>query len=513
MIADLAAGGREGLDRVFDVCVVGSGPAGMTVARRLAAKGATVALMEGGGLEIDRDSQDLYVGENVGLDYFPLDITRLRYFGGSSNHWGGWCRPLDAHDFAPRPQNPWSGWPIAKSDLDPYRAETDAILDLRPAADVPDLPFADASYRFTRIQLRYSYPEPTRFATKYGDEIRASERIRLVLNANLVDIRLAQDLGSVEALVFRSLVPGDPDVAVRARAYVLALGGLENPRALLNADRQAAGGVGNAHGLVGRFFCEHPHYEVADVLFERPELRPDRPWDFYAPTEAFLAENECLNFNIRLIPAVVRERPISPIKEVVRGSACAVPFSERLAQAVLGRSLECEKGGFAAVFGDPPADADLGLLQITSEQALNPESRVRLSEARDALGLRRIVLDWRVTDLDLETMRIAALGFGAVLAEQGLARVRVRDWLAVEAPALPGLGREEVGGHHHMCTTRMSDDPRRGVVDRDCRVHGLANLYLGGSSTFATGGWANPTYTIVQLALRLGDHLAAGLGA
>jgi choline dehydrogenase-like flavoprotein len=517
MIADLETAGREDLDRLYDVCVVGSGPAGMTVARRLAARGFTVALMEGGGLEIDGRSQDLYAGENLGLDYFTLDTTRLRYFGGSSNHWGGMSRALDEHDFEPKPRNAWSGWPITKRALDPYRSETDAILDLKPAAASPDLPLEDPLYRFRRISVRVSSPA-TRFAGKYRDEIERSDELQLVVNANLVDIRLTEDLGNVDTMVFRSYAPGDPGLRLRARRYVLCLGGIENPRALLNANGQLSNGIGNGHDLVGRFFSEHPHYVVADVLFERPELRPTRRWDFYSPTRAFLAEHQCLNFNIRLTPDVIRTDPVSPVKEVIRGAACAVPFSERLAERVLGRSLSCEKGGFATAFGgddtgDGTGGEDTGTLQITSEQALNPESRVRLADDRDALGLRRIALDWQVTDLDYETMRIAAVGAGEVLAEQGLARVRLRDWLLADAPRLPGFESDEVGGHHHMCTTRMSRDPRRGVVDGNCRVHGIGNLHLGGSSTFATGGWANPTYTIVQLALRLGDHLADELTA
>ena len=134
-----ATGERAAFDEPFDVCVVGAGPAGITLARRLAGQGARVALMEGGGLEISAESQDLYAGDIVGEEYFPLDITRLRYFGGSSNHWTGYCREFFAEDFAPRPGDPWSGWPIGKADLDPYQAEADAILDLPPRRRLPAL--------------------------------------------------------------------------------------------------------------------------------------------------------------------------------------------------------------------------------------------------------------------------------------------------------------------------------------------------------------------------------------
>ena len=158
----------------------------------------------------------------------------------------------------------------------------------------------------------------------------------------------------------------------------------------------------------------------------------------------------------------------------------------------------------AAVLADPRTD-----LLVRSEQTLNPDSRVGLSDSLDAFGLRRIALDWRISAADYHTMQVAAAAFGAYAAEQSIGRLRVADWLFAADPQVPPWPEAETGGHHHLCTTRMSDDPRRGVVDGNGRVHSVPNLYLGGSSTFATGSWINPTYTIVQLSLRLGDHLGA----
>jgi choline dehydrogenase-like flavoprotein len=266
-----------------------------------------------------------------------------------------------------------------------------------------------------------------------------------------------------------------------------------------------SGGIGNGHDLVGRYFSEHPHVVIADVLYEDEELDSATRRGFFSPSADFLEKNHCLNFNLRLFP-IVKQGEAPPPLGLTGRAACGMPFGERLAQSVLGRPLDCERA-------PPPPDESTGTIMITPEQALNPDSRVRLSEERDPLGLRRVVLDWQLDDLDYESMRIAAIGFGGVLAEAGMARVRLRDWLTVDQPRLPGLDAGPVAGHHHMCTTRMSADRRRGVVDRNCQVHGVRGLYLGGSSVFATGGWANPTYTIVQLALRLGDHLADHLQA
>jgi hypothetical protein len=507
MIFDAATGERAAFARPFDVCVVGAGPAGITLARRLAGHGARVALMEGGGLEISIESQDLYAGDVVGLEYFPLDITRLRYFGGTSNHWTGYCREIFAEDFAPRPGDPWSGWPIGKADLDPYAAETDAILGLPPAAGYQPFDVVQAENRFRGYEMRRSMP-PTRFGEAYRAEIAASEPISLGLNANLVDLSL-DDAGRVEAAVFRSYDPGAPAFEVRAPVFALCLGGLENPRALLNANRQRPAGLGNEHDLVGRFFCEHPHYVLGEVLLEAPLEKSLS----LMPTAELRAREGVLNFAAQAL-APRAEEPLLLYKEVIRSVPCATDFTERLAQEVLGRSLYCRGRGVAgwleqreeraAYRADPRAE-----LVIRSEQALNPDSRVRLSDSRDGFGLSRIALDWRLSEIDYRTMKVAATAFGAHIAEQGIGRAKLADWLVAENPQVPPWPEEETGGHHQLCTTRMSDDPKRGVVDGFGRVHSLPNLYLGGSSTFGTAAWVNPTYTVVQLALRLGDHLGA----
>ena len=142
---------------------------------------------------------------------------------------------------------------------------------------------------------------------------------------------------------------------------------------------------------------------------------------------------------------------------------------------------------------------------------MNPDSRVRLADARDGFGLRRTALDWRLTEMDYRTMRLSTLALARHVAEADIGRMRVYDWLLAEDPVAPGLsdGNGHVGSWHHMGTTRMADDPRQGVVDRDCRVHGIDNLYIGGSSVFSSVSYVNPTYTITQLALRLGDHISA----
>ncbi len=496
MIQDVSSTDRSAFDQTFDVCVIGSGPAGITIARSLAAGGARVALMEAGGMELTAESQDCYVGTNIGQDYFELDVARLRYFGGTSNHWAGWSRALDAVDFMPKPWIPFSGWPIGQLDLDPYRTEADSILDIPSASEAPDLPFRQAAYDFRRFQFRWS--PPTRFAEKYLDEITASDDITLFLNANLVDLRLDDGLGTVTGAVFKTYDPADPGFTLKARAYALCTGGIENARLLLNFTSQIPEGIGNRDGWVGRCFADHPHFVLADVALR--VLIEER--EFYSPTELFMAGHECLNFGLRLEPNWIEPWNLPALRGDVPEGDFAI-LMNRLVREPATAPFE------RLPLPVPPGQT--GVIRMAQEQAPNPDSRVSLSEERDAFGLRRVAMDWHMSELDIHTQRTAVTAFGEHMAREGIGRARVRDWLLADPVKLPGVLEDEVGGKHHMGTTRMAAEARHGVVDGDCKVHGVTNLFIGGSSVFTTTGHCNPTYTITQLALRLGTHLRGWL--
>ena len=290
-------------------------------------------------------------------------------------------------------------------------------------------------------------------------------------------------------------------MTVTARAFALCTGGIENARLLLNFTSQIPEGIGNRSGWVGRCFADHPHFLLAECILR--VLVRER--EFYAPTQLFMQEHGCLNFGLRLeprwiwpydLPALAREDMPPEAFNILLERLVRDPFIDR----TLTDRLVL-----------PQPTGQTGVIRHAQEAAPNPDSRVRLADETDAFGLRRVALDWRLSDIDVQTMRTAVTAFGRHMAEQEIGRLQVADWLLADPPRFPGIVDDEVGGKHHMGTTRMSADDRTGVVDADCRVHGMANLYIGGSSVFATTGHANPTYTLTQLALRLGDHIAARL--
>lgn len=456
------------------VCVVGTGPAGMTVARTIATAGIPVVLLDAGSDDYTDDSQDFYRGTAVGDLYFDLGITRLRYLGGSSNHWAGWCRLLDERDFLPKDYVANTGWPIRRRDLEPHLNRMRDILELEPfQADVP------ISEDMQWIQIIKS--PAVRFGQKYSKELEKSENIALVLDAYVTE--LAGDGGHVSEA---KLWSGGGDAGtLEADYFVICTGGIENSRLLLWSNECSNGGVVPHAGALGRYWMEHPAFEGGNALLANgSQFALDKTGEaFFAPTPQAMAKLGILNFAIRLVAV-----PYQGAKRLVAELACTAPATAEWLSEKLNQRLRCA-----------------AQIHVQWEQAPVASNRIVLSQnERDQAGVPRAELHWKKGERDRMTFEQGLRLFGATLASENLGRLRIADWVT-GGQDYPD--DDELAGHHHMGGTRMSDDPATGVVDRDCRVHGMANLFVGGSSVFATSGEANPTTTLVALALRLGDHL------
>lgn len=467
-----------------DLCVIGAGAAGIALARELSGARFRVALLESGGFEPDPDTQALYRGQVYGRHYFTLDACRTRQFGGSTNCWQGLCRPLEPIDFELRDWVPHSGWPFDAEALRPYYVRAQEVLRLGSfryaGSDWASPGLAPLPFEGDAIQTRVFQVAPLRLGEIYRDEIANAPNVDSYLFANVVKIETWPARGSVRSVRVACL--DGNTFAVRARVFVLATGGIENARMLLASD------VGNPHDNVGRYFMEHPHVMAGAFLPSNAEL----PLGFYrghpvgpATIAGYLSATDALQRSERLLGFCSFLAQEAPLPE----------FEQALSRVVLAMDQAAGRPADRAVF-----------FMNEVEQAPNPNSRVRLGEERDALGMRRVRLEWRLSSIDKRSIRRAHVILGRELGRAGLGRLQLM--LSDDEYQWPA---EMAGGRHHMGTTRMHRDPKLGVVDPDCRVHGIENLYVAGSSVFPTAGAANPTLTLVALALRLADHLKEGM--
>ena len=505
-----------------DVCIVGAGAAGITLGREFLNHSYKVCLLESGALQTEAETQALYAGRNIGHNYYDLASARLRYFGGSTNHWAGNCRPLSSIDFEERDWVPHSGWPFDREHLTPFYERAQPVCQIGPFAyeardwatrDMRPLPFADGTLE-TKIN---QFSPPTRFGTAYGDELKQSQNLTVYFHANVVDIETSEAAKAVTRLAVATLA--GTRFFVKARAYVLAAGGIENARILLFSNSVQRAGLGNANDLVGRYFMEHLGGDIGVLLPSTPDLAI---LDFYevqdrrightataTPIRAYLALSGDLQRRERTTDATATlNRMYLPPSHTSRGYLSMKDLADGGPENGLWQDLKnviedfdnLASGVYWRLF---ESDRPLRLftIHVQAEQTPNPESRVTLSTERDKLGKPRVQLDWRLSPLDAHTLRrfaeVLALEFGRA----GLGRVMLTT--GDDASLLGGVS----GDWHHMGTTRMHRDPKQGVVDPDCRVHGIANLFVAGSSVFPTGGHSVPTLTIVAMALRLADHL------
>lgn len=505
MIVDLAEVG-SGIELNTDICIVGAGAAGISIARRLAGSGIGVCLVESGGMAPDAPTQALYQAENVGLPRAPHDASRLRYFGGTTNHWTGHCAPFVSDDFAARPWVPSSGWPVSRAELTPYYADAYRVCQLDGAplekgiaafADkvVPGLDRGSLDHYF----LQYS--PPTRFGAAYGPGLGRAANIQILLHANVTDIFANAAARAVDSVECRAL--NGRTGRISARHVVLSCGGIENARLLLSSRGSMNAGLGNQHDLVGRYFMDHPFGRIGFLqstgrLGLRDRLGEheigSRQYRFGLALSADLQKRqETLGCGIQFWPSSLGALAAMDENAGSDGLIDRVMTAFNRRWQGFKRDMEDDGGGDVALFE----------LFAVAEQEPNPMSRVTLSRERDALGLNRARIDWRLTPLDRRTREVAVRTVAAELGRLDAGRVRVAPWLEQG----DGLSDNVEDYNHHMGTTRMADDPKQGVVNRHCRVHGLANLYVAGSSVFPTSGFVNPTLTIVALALRLADHL------
>jgi choline dehydrogenase-like flavoprotein len=503
-----AAAGKP--DQPFDVCIVGSGPAGITVARSLP-KSLSIALVEAGGFDYEADSQKSYEGDTVGLPPDYLSTTRSRLFGGSSFCWGGVCRPLDAYDMEHKDWLDASvAWPFGREELVPYYDRASTLLGLQSFfADGRDRRALtrDGAHSEGLVLVPFQHSDPTlRFGIEFRNELVRAENITLYLHANAMAFDSAPG-GEVRALEVVDQARQRSRIA--ARYFVLATGGIENARILLNSTNAHPAGLGNRHDQLGRYFMSHtPIWGAGQIVFADGPARDMESRIRAMKGRICLSLGDDVKRRERLLNLGLALQ-YGRRQRLYRGERYVSRLRAELLKLGIGLNLGAGAGGnndfverAVASFAKSTGQGEAALFSFFAlpEAVPDPDNRVTLSTRTDDFGMRRVSVRFRTSEQEAHNLERSLGHIANRLGGQALGRVRIEFNTHDPATRIPD--------QHHMGTTRMHDDPRRGVVDRDCIVHGTRNLFVAGSSVFPSAGFANPTFTIIALAHRIADHLA-----
>ncbi|MGV6818860.1 MAG: FAD-dependent oxidoreductase [Thiotrichales bacterium] len=536
-----------------DICIIGAGPAGSLLANQFAGSGIKVAMLESGGVKSDFRTQMLSSGEVTGDFVEPVAETHLRQLGGTANHWiikmsdkqyGYRYAPLSPIDFEQRDCVPNSGWPISRADLDPYYERIHEICQVGPYRYAPGNweteQFKPLDIDPSEIVTDFFTFGPTRlFVHEFPHAAEQAGNVTIYLHATVTELLCDEAGGSVTEAVIKTL--DGKKLACRAKQFIIAGGGFQTPRLLLNSRNQHENGLGNEHDVVGRYYMDHgmaasgnfhPHDpKVINTLgiYDMRLMEGCSVLGKFSLSEEVMRKEGLANFCATMFPMPKphetdalnslktvaielknRRMPEDFIGHLFKLAKGSKHLTRMMYQKIVhGASLQpgFGQGGWSKFQDNEKKYQRMELIAFV-EQSPNPENRVTLIDEKDELGSQKIHVHFKWDEADLRSLSRAQDLLIEQIESTGLGRVERPEKGEDGLPT-----RANVGLHHLMGTTRMGDDPKKSVVDKDCKVHGVSNLHIASSSVFTTGGYANPTVTILALALRLADKLKAEMAA
>jgi GMC oxidoreductase len=528
---------------LHETIIIGSGPAGLTLAMELARLGRPSLVLES-GVVAPGAAQDLSGADIADPSrHDSMSIAVARRLGGTSNLWGGRCLPLDRSDFEPRAFARGARWPISYEDIAPFYEIACRYANCGEAIFEYPLPGGQGvSDDFAMSTIERASNQP-RFQRAHAAALAASKLIDIRLGATVVGFTLGEN--SRVSCVTVAGADGRRS-QMRGERLVIAAGGLESTRLLLALQRGHAGLFGGADGPLGRFYMGHIIGEVADIVFANERL--DAAFDFqldgrgsyvrrrFTPSPRLQRELSLPNISFwPVVPPVADARHASgPLSAVAMALSTPVLARALVPELIRARHVS-DRINWAAhtrnVIADVPST--LGFLggfihkrylsryripgyflrnrarryglSYHSEQSPNPESRVSLSQSRDRLGLPRLNIDLRYSRDDAEGVARAHEHLARWLESSGFGRIEYRQ---AEGCNVEAVVERMAHGSHQIGTARMGRTRGDGIVDGDLRCFDCPNLYVASSAIFPTSGQANPTLSIVAFAARLAARLA-----
>ena len=451
----------------FPVAIFGSGPAGITTALELEKKNIKSLIIEAGDENYSKTSQEFYKGKIIGDQITDLSSSRLRQFGGTSGHWGGWSKPMEKYNF--------ELWPLGEDELNPYSKRACKILNINHQ-------FRKSSLNdfFNQIEFQYS---SVRFADKFKDHIKNSNNILLVLNT-----QLSHFIGHKQNTEYAVCISNNATKKVNTKYFILACGGIENSRILLWTRKQNQGFIDNELPI-GKYWMNHPWILSGSGVVDRKKLKNKLGNKFldyigelhFGTKKEFLKSKKILNAHV----FTRHEKDLKIYKEVIRDILCVAPkYGNKIFQMVSGRDLLC------------------GNIYMQLEEPPNENNKIVLNKKKkDAYGIPKVKLFYKKSTDSLRTANIVMDEFANLCRKDDIGRIAIKENIY----NLEGF--ESLGSYHHLGGTRIGINEFDSVVNKDLKVHNVNNLYVSGSSNFVTGGYTNPTFTIIQFSIRLADKI------
>jgi len=455
----------------FPIVIFGSGPAGMSTALELEKKDINSLIVEAGGEYFSKNSQEFYKGEIIGDPLLDLSVTRLRQLGGTTGVWGGMCKPLEDFTF--------ENWPIKSDELKSYLEKTCKILEVNNQ-------FRRAPLNEYINQVEYQWSTVS-FANKYKDHIKKSKKITLVLNTQLLHL-----VGDNNTTKYAECISGQVKKKIKAKYFILACGGIENSRLLLWTKVKNNGFI-NQKLPIGKYWMNHHHIFAGRAVLSRKKLKEKM-------RNNFLGYNNYMHFSTS--KKLIKKKGISSAtaymltqnvfwkdkiidKEVLEDILCVAPkYGRKLAKMLASKDLECQN------------------IRLLLEQEPIENNKITLDDKKDKFKIPKVRLFYKKNIHTIRTAKLFLEEFANLCRKDDLGRVAIKNNI-VDLEDFDLVG----DGGHHMGGTRMGTDKNKSVVDNNLKVHDINNLYIGGSSNFVTGGYTNPTFTIIQLAIRLAEEI------